>query len=67
MQKTSEFKANVVHVETLPNVFKHLPINKAFTLVLSPGFTSWDQFKSFEERGELFEKLVRDYEKTLQT
>ena len=61
MQKASEFKANVIHAETLPNVFKHLPINKAFTLVLSPGFTSWDQFKSFEERGELFEKLVRDY------
>ncbi|MBR1843631.1 MAG: UDP-N-acetylmuramoyl-L-alanine--D-glutamate ligase [Opitutales bacterium] len=61
MQKASEFKANVIHAETLPKVFKHLPNNKAFTLVLSPGFTSWDQFKSFEERGELFEKLVRDY------
>ena len=62
MQKASEFKANIIHAETLSNVFfKHLPIHKAFTLVLSPGFTSWDQFKSFEERGELFEKLVRDY------
>ena len=60
-QKASEFKANVIHAETLPNVFKHLPIHKAFTLVLRPGFTSWDQFKSFEERGELFEALVRDY------
>ena len=61
MQKASEFKANVIHAEILPNVLKHLPTHKAFTLVLSPGFTSWDQFKSFEERGELFEKLVRDY------
>ena len=61
MQKASEFKANVIHAETLPNVFKHLPTNQTFTLVLSPGFTSWDQFKSFEERGELFEALVRDY------
>ena len=67
MQKASEFKANVIHAETLPNVFKHLPNNKAFTLVLSPGFTSWDQFKSFEERGELFEELVRNYGRTLQT
>ena len=61
MQKASEFKAKVILAETLPKVFKHLPNNKAFTLVLSPGFTSWDQFKSFEERGELFEALVRDY------
>ena len=61
MQKASEFKANIIHAETLPKVFKHLPTNQTFTLVLSPGFTSWDQFKSFEERGELFEKLVRDY------
>ena len=63
MQKAPEFKAKVIHAEKLPNVFKHLPTNKAFTLALSPGFTSWDQFKSFEERGELFEKLVRDYGK----
>ena len=61
MQKASEFKAKVIHAEKLQNVFRHLPTDKTFTLVLSPGFTSWDQFKSFEERGELFEKLVRDY------
>ena len=67
MQKASEFKAKVILAETLPNVFKHLPTNQAFTLVLSPGFTSWDQFKSFEERGDLFEKLVQNYERTLQT
>ena len=67
MRRASDFKATVTHAETLQNVFKYLPTKQAFTLVLSPGFTSWDQFASFEERGELFEKLVRNYGKTLQT
>lgn len=29
-------------------------------LVLSPGFSSLDQFKSFEQRGEAFERLARE-------
>lgn len=29
------------------------------TLLLSPAATSWDQYKSFEERGEHFRELVR--------
>ncbi len=54
------FKARLIYCESLENVF--LECRKYFemqALVLSPGFASWDQFKSFEERGECFEKLAK--------
>ena len=37
---------------------KALEESKEATLVFSPGFPSFDQFKNFEERGESFRDLV---------
>lgn len=34
------------------------------TVLLSPGGTSWDEFKSFEDRGDHFKKYIQKYFKT---
>ena len=59
--RASEFHASIVVAGCLENVFRQLPQQEPFALVLSPGFTSWDQFSSFEERGQLFEQLAQNY------
>lgn len=56
-----QFHAETIFCSTLKNVFNFLPEKKNFTLVLSPGFTSWDQYSNFEERGTEFEACVRNY------
>ena len=57
----NQFRAETILRNTLKNVFYFLPEEKNFTLVLSPGFTSWDQYSNFEERGTEFEVCVQNY------
>ena len=51
-KKDFSHSANTVSEHSMPLPFPHY-------LVLSPGFSSLDQFKSFEQRGEVFERLAR--------
>ena len=60
-QMKSLFHAKVILCKTLENVFFEFRKHPMHSLVLSPGFASWDQFKSFEERGLRFENLLKKY------
>ncbi|MGB6129240.1 MAG: UDP-N-acetylmuramoyl-L-alanine--D-glutamate ligase [Psychrilyobacter sp.] len=43
---------------TLEKKIKNMDGSKNLTVLLSPATSSFDQFKSFEERGKIFKKLV---------
>ncbi|OQY41883.1 MAG: UDP-N-acetylmuramoyl-L-alanine--D-glutamate ligase [Fusobacteriia bacterium 4572_74] len=43
---------------TLEKKIKNMDYKKDLTILLSPATSSFDQFKSFEERGKIFKKLV---------
>lgn len=56
---------DLVMSEKLENVFENLEESSSQEiLVFSPAFPSFDQFKNYEERGELFTRLVWDYLKS---
>ena len=38
---------------------------KKSTVLFSPGAASFDQFKNFEERGDVYKKIVKLYAKKL--
>ncbi len=51
----------VEEAQTLNNVFKDL--EEVDTLLFSPGFPSFDQFKNYAHRGDVFKELVAAYSK----
>ena len=66
-KKQIKGKVNFELSKTLKNavisIFKDLKKmgKRKITILLSPAGASFDQFKNFEDRGNQFKKLVRDY------
>lgn len=58
-------KYDYVVLDNLENVVKYIKENLDFSeenyILLSPATSSFDQFKSYEERGKKFKELVIDY------
>mgnify|MGYP003319600604 CR=1 FL=1 len=64
----------LIHVIKLKNVIKAKGLKEAFNIainiyldnkviLLSPGTSSFDEFKSYKDRGKYFDKLVLKYSK----
>lgn len=50
----------VTKYKNLNDLIDHLMMNNGEILLFSPGSISYDQFKDFEERGNVFNKLIKN-------
>jgi len=57
----SQIKAEVVHAETLENAIRkaHAVAQPGDVVLLAPACASFDQFKSYEHRGQVFKEMVK--------
>ena len=57
----SQIKAEVVHAETLENAIRkaHAVAQPGDVVLLAPACASFDQFKNYEHRGQVFKEVVR--------
>src|SRR5271157_2638672 len=57
----SQIKAEVVHAETLENAIRkaHAVAQPGDVVLLAPACASFDQFKNYEHRGQVFKEMVR--------
>ena len=58
------FKKNILTFNDLSEVvnysYSYLEKNKSKTLLFSPSCASFDQFRDYEERGDIFKKLIKE-------
>jgi UDP-N-acetylmuramoylalanine--D-glutamate ligase len=57
----SQIKAEVVHAETLENAIRkaNAAAESGDVVLLAPACASFDQFKNYEHRGQVFKEIVR--------